>query len=59
MVGPAVVLAGTLWFLGEKWAEYLRYAGLTLMVGMSIWAFVSPANRRCVPDRCELPTQRG
>ena len=59
MVGPAVVLAVTLWFLGEKWAEYLLYAGLALMVGVSIWDFVSPANRRCAPDSCELPAQRG
>ena len=57
MLGPAVVLAVTLWFLGESWGEYLLYVGLALMVGVSIWDFLSPANRRCAPDSCELPAQ--
>lgn len=59
MVGPAIVLVVTLWFLGEKWAEYLLYGGLTLMVGVSIWDVVSPANRRCAPESCELPGKQG
>ena len=59
MVGPAVVLAVTLWFPGESWGEYLLYAGLALMVGASIWDFLSPANRRCAPDSCKTPAQRG
>ncbi len=39
-------------------AEKLLYVDLALMVGVSIWDFVSPANRRCGPDGCELPPTR-
>ncbi|EGC8505802.1 TPA: mercury transport protein MerC, partial [Escherichia coli] len=31
---------------------------LALMIGVSIWDFVSPAHRRCGPDGCELPAKR-
>lgn len=55
MVGPAVVLAATVWYLGNWWTANLLYTGLALMVGVSIWDFVSPANRRCGPDGCALP----
>lgn len=58
MTGPAIVFTDTLWFLDRAWAEYVLYGGLALMVGVSIWDFVSPANRRCAPDSCELPAKR-
>ena len=53
MVGPAIVLVATF-----TMAEKLLYVGLAAMVGVSIWDFVSPANRRCGPDGCELPPTR-
>ena len=53
MIGPVIVLAATF-----TMAEKLLYVGLALMVGVSIWDFVSPANRRCGPDGCELPPTR-
>ena len=53
MLGPAIVLIATF-----TMAEKLLYVGLAMMVGMSIWDFVSPANRRCVPDGCELSAPR-
>lgn len=59
IVGPAIVFAATVWFLGNRWTSNLMYVGLALMVGVSIWDFVSPANRRCVPDGCVLPAKRG
>ena len=59
MIGPAIVLAATLFLLGHWWTANLLYVGLALMVGVSIRDFVSPANRRCSPDGCELPPQRG
>ncbi|MBN9459707.1 MAG: organomercurial transporter MerC [Burkholderiales bacterium] len=54
MIGPALVLAGR--FL---WITPLLYTGIALMVGVSIWDLVSPANRRCGPDGCELPAKQG
>ncbi|MDP3008200.1 organomercurial transporter MerC [Methylotenera mobilis] len=59
MVGPTIVLLATLVFLGNRWAESLLYVGLAFMIGISIWDFISPANRRCGSDSCELPTKRG
>ncbi len=53
MIGPVIVLAATF-----TMAEKLLYVGLALMVGVSIRDFVSPANRRCGPDGCELPPTR-
>ncbi len=59
MIGPAIVFAGTVWLLGNWWTANLVYVGLAFMVGVSIWDFVSPANRRCGPEGCELPPRRG
>ena len=53
MIGPAIVLVATF-----TMAEKLLYVGLAMMVGVSIWDFVSPANRRCTPDGCGLPATR-
>lgn len=58
MIGPALVLATALVFMGHWWTADLLYTGLAFMVGVSIWDFVSPANRRCGPDGCELPVAR-
>lgn len=55
MIGPAIVFAATVWLLGNWWTANLMYVGLALMIGVSIWDFVSPAHRRCGPDGCELP----
>jgi mercuric ion transport protein len=53
MVGPIIVLVATF-----TMAEKLLYVGLAAMVAVSIWDFVSPANRRCGPEGCELPARR-
>jgi mercuric ion transport protein len=53
MIGPVIVLVATF-----TMTEKLLYVGLAMMVGVSVWDFVSPASRRCGPDACELPTAR-
>ncbi|HDU4120434.1 TPA: MerC family mercury resistance protein [Klebsiella pneumoniae subsp. pneumoniae] len=58
MIGPAIVFAATVWLLGNWWTANLMYVGLALMIGVSIWDFVSPAHRRCGLDGCELPAKR-
>lgn len=55
MVGPTMVLAAMLVFFGQWWTARLLYAGLAVMVCVSIWDLVSPASRRCGPGSCELP----
>jgi mercuric ion transport protein len=54
MIGPTVVLIATF-----TMAEKLLYVGLAMMVSVSIWDVVSPANRRCGPDGCALPAKQG
>lgn len=53
MLGPTLVLATLypLWHYG--WSTYLLYAGLALMVAVSIWDLAAPAHRRCEPASCE------
>ena len=58
-VGPAIVFAATVWFLGNWWTADLLYVGLAFTVGVSIWDFVSPAHCRCGPVGCELPVKQG
>lgn len=53
MIGPVIVLVGRYTF-----SSMVLYAGLVIMVLVSIWDLVSPANRRCGPDGCEVPRQR-
>jgi mercuric ion transport protein len=53
MIGPVIVLVAS--FTG---AEKLLYVGLAAMVSVSVWDFVSPANRRCGPDGCEVPVRQ-
>lgn len=60
VIGPLLVLLAAILmrFYGVPTAPLL-YVGLAFMIGVSIWDFISPANRRCGPDGCELPPQRG
>lgn len=53
MIGPTIVLVAA--FTG---AEKLLYAGLAAMVAVSVWDFVSPANRRCGPEGCAVPVKQ-
>eukprot|EP01036_Dinobryon_divergens_P036588 gene36588-47676_t len=60
VIGPVLVLAAVFLMRAYGWRSgWLLYIGLAFMVGVSIWDFVSPANRRCGPDGCELPPKRG
>ncbi|VTU44796.1 organomercurial transporter MerC [Variovorax sp. RA8] len=58
MVGPAIVLAALHPFFGYGWTEQLLYAGLTIMVGVSVWDLLAPAHRRCTPASCAPPQRQ-
>lgn len=58
MIGPAVVFVSVAWLLGNWWTEALIYAGLALMVGVSIWDLAMRSHRRCGPDVCDSPAER-
>lgn len=55
LLGPIVLLLSLYPWFQYGWSAYATYAGLGLMVVVSIWDLVSPAHRRCGPDGCELP----
>lgn len=53
MVGPVIVLVAT-----YTMAEKLLYAGLAIMIGVSVWDLLAPAHRRCAPDLNALPRRQ-
>ena len=53
MIGPVMVLVAMLLFFGQWWTAELLYAGLALMVGVSLWDLLSPAHKRCSGHGCE------
>ncbi len=57
MIGPTLVL-GALGWLGEGWPTGTLYAGLGLMLAVSVWDLLWPTNLRCDPDGCDLPAAR-
>lgn len=59
MVGPTLLLLSLYPWFQHGWSTYVTYSALALMVAVSVWDIVSPANRHCTPDGCELPANRG
>lgn len=52
MVGPAMVLAAAWLFFGQWWTAWLLYAGLAMMVGVSVWQLLRPATSRADAVAC-------
>lgn len=59
MLGPVILLLSLYPWFKYGWSSYATYTGIGLMIAVSVWDLVSPANRRCGPDGCELPAKRG
>ncbi|MFC5607608.1 organomercurial transporter MerC [Variovorax soli] len=53
MVGPVIVLVAA-----YTMAEKLLYAGLAIMIGVSVWDLLAPAHRKCAPDSTALPQRQ-
>jgi len=53
IAGPSMVLATLYLFWTDNWSTYLFYAGLAVMLAVSIWDIVSPPRRVCAS--CEMP----
>lgn len=53
IAGPLMVLATLYLFWTDNWSTYLFYAGLAVMLVVSIWDMVSPPRKVC--SSCELP----
>jgi mercuric ion transport protein len=56
IAGPSMVLATLYLFWADNWSTYLFYAGLAVMLAVSIWDIVSPPRRACAS--CEVPVGR-
>ena len=55
IAGPSMVLATLYLFWTDNWSTYLFYAGLTVMLAVSIWDIVSPPRKVC--SSCEIPME--
>ncbi|MGH8727841.1 MAG: organomercurial transporter MerC [Burkholderiales bacterium] len=55
LAGPAMVLATLYLFWTDNWSIYLFYTGITLMLVVSIWDLVRPAQEECLS--CEIPVK--
>jgi mercuric ion transport protein len=58
LLGPLMVLATLYLFWTDNWSVYLFYAGLLLMIIVSIWNMLSPPARICIPVSKELITNK-
>jgi len=59
VVGPILLLLSLYPWFQYAWSTWVTYGALGLMVVVAIWDMVSPANRRCDTDTCEVPVQQG
>jgi mercuric ion transport protein len=55
MLGPIIVLLSLYPWFEYGWSSYATYGGLAMMMAVSIWDMVSPANRRCGTESCAAP----
>jgi mercuric ion transport protein len=53
-IGPILVLLSLYPWFQYGWSTYVTYTGLGLMVAVSIWDMVSPANKRCDDESCAV-----
>lgn len=47
IAGPCMVLATLYLFWSDNWSTYLFYAGLVVMLVVSVWDMVSPPRKAC------------
>jgi mercuric ion transport protein len=52
IAGPSLVLATLFLFWTDNWSTYMFYAGLAVMLMVSIWDIVSPPRKVCAS--CEV-----
>ncbi len=50
MLGPVILLLSLYPWFKYGWSAYASYSALGLMVLVSLWDLISPANRRCMGE---------
>jgi len=58
MAGPTILLLSLYPWFQYGWSSVATYTGIGVMLAVSIWDLVSPANRRCDTDGCALPSRQ-
>ena len=58
MAGPTVLLLSLYPWFQYGWSSVATYTGIAMMLAVSVWDLVSPANRRCDADGCALPSRQ-
>lgn len=58
MAGPTLLLLSLYPWFKYGWSAYVTYSALGLMVAVSLWDILWPANRHCATDGCKLPVDR-
>jgi len=51
IAGPSMVLATLYLFWADSWSTNMFYAGLAIMLSVSIWDIVSPPHKVCVSHK--------
>jgi len=52
MAGPTLLLLSFYPWFQYAWSTYVTYSALALMLAVSLWDLVSPANKRCNDKSC-------
>lgn len=52
MLGPTILLLSLYPWFKYAWSSYATYTGIGLMLAVSIWDLLWPANRRCDGAQC-------
>jgi mercuric ion transport protein len=52
--GPTLLLLSFYPWFQYAWSTYVTYSALALMLAVSIWDLVSPANKRCTDESCAV-----
>jgi len=58
VAGPLMVLATLYLFWSAAWSTDMFYAGLALMLAVSLWDLVSPARRQCAIKNTSQVTEK-
>lgn len=52
VLGPTILLLSLYPWFQYRWSSYATYTGIALMLAVSVWDVLSPANRRCNKAQC-------
>jgi mercuric ion transport protein len=54
MAGPILLLLSFYPWFQYSWSTYVTYSALAMMLAVSVWDLLYPANKRCSDDNCTV-----